>query len=496
MRMAGGRAGGLRDRAQLARTIAEAMHGARAENVEGLGKAGADFFEGVARGRFEGAMAGGRTGEAEAMLKQRAVELDRQGAVAMREKFTYQKAAVTLARSELDALEKRGAATDEIIAAQTKLNDAMEKTATMAHDIENIGIGPQEKLAGATFAAGLQRTLGGIGSIYGALPAGGQQEALGNQVVGMRAKQQALDAAIEELNNPDTRDRMGAAEQEERVKETMEARRANAAALAAAESPTSRYLARKQDDEESAKRRAEAESRAGAIGFTTAGQLLGQERSLRAATGGMNPQNDNDRVRLLVYENELLNTQEKIQERILEVQREGKQIAVDARREYERGLLFSSPGDLLRKLAVARLDSPPGGLTAGRFMSLSPEAKREYDALRGGERGAKNREEQRLLDGHGVSLEQEQERRAAMSARSGATRAAYAGGTGFGLDAMELKARAASASMEGLTGAAMMAAAALGQVVSAVQQMVSRAVAAALPAPGGSRVPQMLGYQY
>lgn len=126
------------------------------------------------------------------------------------------------------------------------------------------------------------------------------------------------------------------------------------------------------------------------------------------ADGSTRPFNrltDNAAVRLLQTENDLYQTKFQIQTRILKLKQDEKQIAADTLRDQQKALLFSSPFELLKRLAVSTIGPNP---TPGQFFSMSPELRQMYDESRGGDAGAANRREQNRLRGMGLSLEEQQ----------------------------------------------------------------------------------------
>lgn len=64
------------------------------------------------------------------------------------------------------------------------------------------------------------------------------------------------------------------------------------------------------------------------------------------------------------------------EERLIELQRDGANILIQQRREYERMLLLQGPGDLLRKLAVNQIGRR--GMNSGSFFALSTEARQDW----------------------------------------------------------------------------------------------------------------------
>ncbi len=161
------------------------------------------------------------------------------------------------------------------------------------------------------------------------------------------------------------------------------------------------------DDRRIAIQRAQAEAASSAVGYTESEKLLRQKADLERELGQMHSlgtsASTNDITRAMQLQVELAKNHERIQQRIVELKGEEKQILIDATREYQKSLLLSGPGELLKRLYVGGR-SARGGVGAGEFMSMDPESRRFYYDLHGGEPGAKNREEQWLLGGMALSV--------------------------------------------------------------------------------------------
>ena len=172
--------------------------------------------------------------------------------------------------------------------------------------------------------------------------------------------------------------------------------------------------------------RAGNEADASAVGRWKAEQLLNREKfDRRQLLLTPEPANssENDKVRALQLEADLMRTQEAIQERIVALRGEEKQIMIDANREFARSLITAGPGELLKKMVALQAVQANGGrMSAGKFFALDPEVRRNVDELRGGARGAAVRGERRLL-GPGLTIEAQQAQRAA-GGRAVATRGA------------------------------------------------------------------------
>jgi TP901 family phage tail tape measure protein len=64
------------------------------------------------------------------------------------------------------------------------------------------------------------------------------------------------------------------------------------------------------------------------------------------------------------------------EKKLIELGKEEQNILIQKNREYQRGLLTSGPGELLRKLAVNQLSR--GGLNTGGFFALSTEGRQDF----------------------------------------------------------------------------------------------------------------------
>ena len=169
-----------------------------------------------------------------------------------------------------------------------------------------------------------------------------------------------------------------------------------------------------QDDRALVIRRADASASGMAVGYTEAEKLLRQRSGLDRELSGLGTKADagtattNELVRGWELQNQLAKTHEKIQERILELKGQEKQIIIDSTREFQKGLLMSGPGELLKRLYVSGKSARGGLNSTGAFMALDPESRRMAYELRGGEAGAKNRLEQGQLRGSELTVEQQQ----------------------------------------------------------------------------------------
>ena len=169
-----------------------------------------------------------------------------------------------------------------------------------------------------------------------------------------------------------------------------------------------------QDDRALVIRRADASASGMAVGYTEAEKLLRQRSGLDRELSGLGTKADagtataNELVRGWELQNQLAKTHEKIQERIVELKGQEKQIVIDSTREFQKGLLMSGPGELLKRLYVSGKSARGGLASTGAFMALDPESRRMAYELRGGEAGAKNRLEQGQLRGSELTVEQQQ----------------------------------------------------------------------------------------
>ena len=181
----------------------------------------------------------------------------------------------------------------------------------------------------------------------------------------------------------------------EQARQELSSRQANVDALSSGSVVEARRL---QTNQEILYRRTDLET--AGVGYTESEKLLNQRNRLTQdlkANQGKTPEDDNRGLRESV---DLYNTNIKLAERLVDLKRQEKQIMVDANREFQKSLLFAGPGELLKRLYVSQVAQRRDPLSTGEFMSWDPSMRQMYYQMRGGEPGAKNREEQWLL-GHG-----------------------------------------------------------------------------------------------
>jgi hypothetical protein len=90
----------------------------------------------------------------------------------------------------------------------------------------------------------------------------------------------------------------------------------------------------------------------------------------------------------------------------------------EAQRTFARETLFAGPQELLARIGMMR--AAQRGVGPGEFMSFSPENRRLFDELHGGEAGARLREEQRLAHGTGMTPDRQARSQVSAAAASAA----------------------------------------------------------------------------
>lgn len=171
------------------------------------------------------------------------------------------------------------------------------------------------------------------------------------------------------------------------------------AALRALANPQLTALARLTDRRSIAAIAASQEAAGMSFGSSPGEQLVNQRTGLireLSALGQSRDLSDNDIVRQLSLQLELLRNQEAIQQRIAQVEAERRQIQIDSTREFQRSLITAGPQELLQKMAVNQMWSK-GKIGAHNFFALSPSARSTADQLMGGEAMRQNRFDADLL---------------------------------------------------------------------------------------------------
>jgi TP901 family phage tail tape measure protein len=150
-------------------------------------------------------------------------------------------------------------------------------------------------------------------------------------------------------------------------------------------------------------RRATQEATAAGVGYTDTEKLLNEKNYLTGEIGKTagNPNASEDElVRAKQMQIELGTVQQSLDERRVILLGQQKQILIDSAREYQKSLLFAGPGELLQKLYVGAR-AARGPISAGEFMSWGTDSRQTYYQMRGGDAGAKTREELGQLDQSG-----------------------------------------------------------------------------------------------
>jgi hypothetical protein len=145
------------------------------------------------------------------------------------------------------------------------------------------------------------------------------------------------------------------------------------------------------------------------VGLSEGEKLLDRRRYISqemVKLSNLQKDSANDLLRYEVLLSGSRETQLSISQRILEVDKERKQTAIDTQREFQKTLIGAGPGELLRKLAEAQLAGKNGSRirTAGQIFSLTGESQRDVYGLMGGERMAGLNAEARALRGHGENV--------------------------------------------------------------------------------------------
>lgn len=160
-------------------------------------------------------------------------------------------------------------------------------------------------------------------------------------------------------------------------------------------------VARWMDDENIARRRASLEGEGFGVGITETERLMTQRRGLENRVSGLQSAAErrelthNEGAQLIESQNQLYHVQTRLIERLVSLDQQRRQIQMESAREFNKSLLFAGPGELLTRLFVART-AQRGPTSLNEFMAMTPEARRMLYEYRGGEAGARVREEQSL----------------------------------------------------------------------------------------------------
>lgn len=209
-----------------------------------------------------------------------------------------------------------------------------------------------------------------------------RQLALTAQKQFMESELAALNAKLSVNSNPQARALANKIQLEQLPAVTSE--------LEGVQDPRVRRLAVLYDERNIGFKRAVLEAEGMGAGYTESEKLLRQQSGLerQLADPGL------EAVKGEAYTVELMKTKEQIQHRLIALKSQEKQIQIESNREFQRSLLFAGPGELLKRLYVANL---PQKMSAGQFMGMDTESRKMWYERHGGQAGAKNREEQALM---------------------------------------------------------------------------------------------------
>ncbi len=183
------------------------------------------------------------------------------------------------------------------------------------------------------------------------------------------------------------------------------------------------------------------------VGDTEAEKMLTRQKQLtedirKLQMIPVDNSSENQKVDLLMDQKALYHGQEEIAKRLIMLEGQRKQIILDSNHDSQKSLLFSGPGELLRKLAVNQ-QFKSGRINVGSWGAMSEAGKRDADELMGGDAGATNRRELSFLRPYARTVEQQQGDRNWGIARVNEAQRALQTQNTPGMD--ELKARAAAA---------------------------------------------------
>jgi hypothetical protein len=222
------------------------------------------------------------------------------------------------------------------------------------------------------------------------------------------------------------------------------------------------------------------------VGTSEGEKLLNRQRDLERELNALDQKGgaatDNDLARGERLVNELLQTRLAIQDRLIAQRGEEKQIIMDTVREQNKALLFAGPGEMLKRLYVGGLLNRKQPISTGEFMSLDPESRRLYYEGRGGDAGARLREDRARLKGLGLTPEQEAAMGLALGQQSAGYRGRLDANTGKRMenipvgDKLPAQAKAAGEQLGVLQRAAGGAAAALARLPLIVDGLVQQAI--------------------
>jgi TP901 family phage tail tape measure protein len=359
----------------LAKTFAGSRPDAQQNILDSLeGNVDRKVIDGMRAGDMSGLVA-----EAEKMLKLKR----EQDAIAKREREA------SIKRIELDKASTRDVAKvveyDAQIAELTRQNTVQMQEA--ADEAQRAGTSIERMSEAAARFKGLMQDSAGVIKSFGGSGRGSEIAMLENQIaITQEMLKGEKDEDINEKLSSELRD--------------MEAQ------LSYLRSGASQFFADSQTRSGIAGQMAKFETDAMGVGGNEGERLLDRRNKLQAQYNALASKTKltlDEGIRAEVIAQQLKETHLTIAKRLLEVDQQREQVQADMNKEFKRSLIGAGPGDLLRKMATAHL-ADKGGMNAGAFFAMSPDAQRDAYQLRGGDRMADLNAEAKALGGSKKSV--------------------------------------------------------------------------------------------
>lgn len=395
--------------ARLYRTVGEGLMGSRPEEAIGQVKG---LLEGRAGARLEALVRGGQMGPARSLLRGAAEGREEQSKNEAKATLQLKGQAIALLDQQIEAAKHQEDAEQRINELTAKRNELTEQRLQLMdleseQDEQAFG-----RLQGVIDLLERQKTITEtIGELWQQMPTANFSDRLNNRLGALTGERDQIDTALQAL-----RETPGYVP---RASEQLEAqRREIQGRIDALDSAQNRGLTAQQDRNSLVFRRTSEEAASYGVGTTDAAKLINRQREIERQLGPLEKKTpgdltDNEAARGLQLEIELHQTKEQIQQRIVMLKGQERQIQLESIRDFQKSLLFAGPGELLKKMAAFKLNA--SGLNTGGFFALSPELRHDIDTLHGGEAGRTNRLERRQLARFGQTIEQQQAAEAAGS---------------------------------------------------------------------------------
>lgn len=274
---------------------------------------------------------------------------------------------------------RAGAGQMELLALETQQRALVQQRATLEQNMEVARRGDFERAqslkeienrltALRTEYEALRKTENETAAAAAAAGAGGEMAGDSTASERMRQQIEELERQRQSNTNTKTTDEISLEKQLQLIENQTRELRKQEAALR-----SNLALLEAQDRLRFGQRQAQIDLIPDDFGASDIERLLNRRQGIAKAMAGLTPEMTatlQGRAKLIEYENQLYQVQWELRTKVKEAERQINQIIVDRNKEFRNSLMMAGPGELLRKLAAMQMNSRPGGVGMGQFLTL------------------------------------------------------------------------------------------------------------------------------